>query len=251
MDVLDSFKVGSYFDALYRALANSPTHARIGREALGEGFVGQLGYADEEDLLCLAELAGMGKGRSVLDLCCGSGGTSIWFAQRITSRVTGLDCSRTGLQLGRRAAQATPEAQVSFVLGDIGSFPFRREQFDAVVCLDGFGTLFSKVFHECYRVLRTGGGLAFLLNVPQTPDREAEAELRRVGFVHVSCQVVSEHAAPTMERWLAAYKRHARPHIAEVGMYYHQVLTDEIEALLTHFRKGTVERLLLSGMKGG
>ena len=82
MIVADSPEVTAYFRALYQALAESPTHARIGREALGDGFVGQLGCADEEDFIRLPEMAGMGEGRSVLDLRCGIGGTTFWGDRR-------------------------------------------------------------------------------------------------------------------------------------------------------------------------
>jgi|SRR3990172_1502503 len=114
----DSHGVAAYFDALYASLAQSPTHARIGREALGSGFVGQLGFAGEEELFRLAELAGMGPGRAVLDLCCGMGGTSVWYAQRTGSHVTGLDCSPVGLSLARKHTRASGVA-IELVLADL------------------------------------------------------------------------------------------------------------------------------------
>ena len=250
MSVIDPTGVSAYFDALYQALADSLTHARIGREALGDGFVGQLGCADEEDLIRLAELAGMGAGRSVLDLCCGAGGTTVWFSQRTGSVVTGLDCSRVGLELGQGAARAAPTIDVNFVQGDVGRLPFGHGAFDAVVCLDGFGALFSEVFQECHRVLRPGGGLAFLLNLPQTPEIDADSEMKLAGFTEVHYQVTSEQSALTMRRWLAAYRKHARAHIAEVGRQYHRALTGELSSLLSQFKKGAVERLLITGVKG-
>ena len=66
--------VGPYFDDLYARLAASATHALIGREALGDAYVGQLGYADQPELVRLAEVAGVGRGRRVLDIACGTGG---------------------------------------------------------------------------------------------------------------------------------------------------------------------------------
>ena len=241
--------VAAYFDALYPALAGSPTHARIGREALGDAFVGQLGCAGEDDLIRLAELAGMGRGRSALDLCCGNGGAAVWFSQRTGSLVTGLDCSGVGLEMGREAARAAPGADVDFVLGDIGRLPFGRESFDAVICLDGFGGLFSEVFQECHRVLRPGGGLAFLLNLPQTPEIDPFSEMEVAGFADVHCRLVSEQASLTMSRWLDAYRKHERSHIAEVGSRYHTALTGELVSLLDQFRRGAVERVLVSGVK--
>jgi ubiquinone/menaquinone biosynthesis C-methylase UbiE len=240
-------ETGAYFDALYRALADSQTHTEVGREAVGAAFVGQLGYAGEEELFRLAELAGMGRGRRVLELCCGTGGVSVWFARQTDSSVVGVDCSWVGLNLGGLSARAIPDADVKFVLGDIDTLPFAQGTFDALVCLDGFGALFSRIFRECYRVLRPGGGLAFLLNVPQTPDIQVEAELHMAGFV--DCYVEGEQSHTTMRRWQAAYSRHAASHINEVGMAYHVALTEEIASLLDHFEKGRVQRLLISAMK--
>ena len=102
VDVGNTAEVAAYFDALYLALSRSPTHERIGREALGEGYVGQLGFAGEPELFRLAELAGMRPGRRVLDLCCGSCGVAQWYARVTGSQVTGLDCSATALALGDR-----------------------------------------------------------------------------------------------------------------------------------------------------
>jgi ubiquinone/menaquinone biosynthesis C-methylase UbiE len=240
-------EAGAYFDALYSALANSPTHALVGREAVGEAYVGQLGYAGEEELFRLAELAGIGRGRRVLELCCGTGGVSVWFARQTGSSVIGVDCSRVGLSLSSLAVQGAPEVDAEFVLGDIDHLPFAQGRFDAVVCLDGFGALFSKIFRECYRVLRPGGGLAFMLNVPRTPEVRVETELSKAGFVDT--YVASEQSHAVMRRWLAAYKRYATSHIDEIGMAYHVALTEEIASLLDHFAKGGVKRYLISAVK--
>tara|TARA_Y100000310_G_scaffold47237_1_gene43869 strand:- start:51 stop:506 length:456 start_codon:yes stop_codon:yes gene_type:complete len=149
--------------------------------------------------------------------------------------------------MGSLTARATPEVDVKFVLGDIDTLPFAQATFDALVCLDGFGALFSKIFRECYRVPRPGGGLAFLLNVPQTPGIRVETELNLAGFV--DCYVESEQSHTTMRRWLAAYGRHATSHIGEIGLGYHAALTEEIASLLDHFERGRVKRLLISAVK--
>lgn len=241
-------KVGRYFDALYRSLSRSTTHDLIGKEALGDGYVGQLGYAGQSELYQLAELARLRAGRHVLDLCCGMGGTSLWFIRHTGVRVTGLDCSSVAVGLGKLKSRGAATA-ADFVQGDIKHLPFRQYSFDSVVCLDGFGAGFTEIFHECFRILGSGGSLAFLLNVVLQSRPALEAALYAAGFVDIRCCPAAESNVALMQTWLDGYHEHRRAHIREVGRQVHQALTLEIAALLKQFKQERMQRLFISAVK--
>ncbi len=245
---MTTLEVSRHFDALYETLSTSRAHAEIGREALGEGFVGQLGCASEAELYELAERAGVRSGGRTLELCCGTGGTCAWLAEHTTNLVTGLDISQVGIALAAHNARQGSRSNLDFVVGNVANLPFATASFDSIVCLDGFGTNFTRIFNQCRRVLRPGGALALLLNVRQSQAADTSSALRGASFENVRAASVADDASVLMQRWLRAYKRRAREHIAEVGRYNHHALTSEIADLLERYRDGAVERLLISGI---
>ena len=91
----------------------------------------------------------------VLDLCCGSGQTTQFLAQR-SQRVTGLDASPRSLG---RAKQNVPQA--NYVEGWAEDLPFADQFFDGVhtsVALHEMApNQLQKILTEVYRVLRSGG----------------------------------------------------------------------------------------------
>ena len=91
----------------------------------------------------------------VLDLCCGSGQTTQFLAQR-SQRVTGLDASPRSLA---RAKQNVPQA--NYVEGWAEDLPFADQFFDGVhtsVALHEMApNQLQKILTEVYRVLRSGG----------------------------------------------------------------------------------------------
>lgn len=243
-----TLEVRVHFDALYAAVSSSRTHAEIGHEALGDGFVGQLGCASEAELYELAERAGVRRDGRTLELCCGIGGICAWLVEHTRSFVTGIDISSVGVGLAKLKARENAAVNLHFVVGEVGKLPFATASIDSIVCLDGFGADFSRVFDECRRVLRPNGALAFLLNVPRRQSGDVSRDLRCAGFEDVCAESVVDRASILMRRWLRAYKGRATEHIAEVGRYTHQALTWEMADLLERYHNGTVERLLLSGV---
>ncbi len=79
--------------------------------------------------------------RRVLDLGCGTGGTTLDVARRLGSagHCTGIDISRPMLDLARRRA-AAERADVKFVLGDAQVHGFEPGSFDMIV--SRFGAMF-------------------------------------------------------------------------------------------------------------
>lgn len=242
-------RIGPYFDSLYASIDASATHALIGREALGDGYRGQLGCADEGELLRLAEVAGVGGGRRVLDIACGSGGVTRWYGERSGAAVTGIDCSAVGLRLGARTRPG--RGTIAFALADVRALPFADASFDALVCLDGFGADFGTLAAEARRLLKPGGGLAVLLSLERGVADQVVATLASAGLDECFAEDRTAEAGALLGRWLNAYRRHSRAHIAEVGERYHRALADEITELLDGYASGAVERVLIGARQAG
>jgi ubiquinone/menaquinone biosynthesis C-methylase UbiE len=235
------------FDSLYAALAASPTHARIESEVLGERIPGLLGCAGATDLRRIAEVAGIGRGRRVLDLCSGSGGVATWYGLRMGASVVGVDCSAAGVAIGTAAASSATAVGVRFAVADASRLPFADASFDGLYCLDGFSEDFPSLVGEALRVLRPGSGFALLLNLPSDRVCEALETLRGAHAAGLHHEVCTNSAASLTARWLDAYQRQARAHVREVGADIHRGLVDELRSLLAGYESHTVERVLLAG----
>lgn len=113
------------------------------------------------------------RGKTVLDLGCGTGIFSFLLEQYAPARVVGIDASREMLKIaGRKAKQL--QSKVSFLLGDAANaFPYVQEPFDLVFssttthyipdlealmrsigqCLKSGGTCILSVIHPVYSAM--------------------------------------------------------------------------------------------------
>jgi SAM-dependent methyltransferase len=102
-------------------------------------------------------------GERIIDVGCGSGATSIAFAQKVGSsgHVFGVDVS--GPMLARARASAPKDLPVDFVLADATVYPFDPASFDLLA--SRFGVMFfaepSRSFANLRKALRPSGRLAF------------------------------------------------------------------------------------------
>jgi len=109
----------------------------------------------------------LSKKGTILDLCCGTGRHSI-ILQRRGWTMIGLDLSKNLLAIAKRNMK-NERVEFPLVRADMRHFPFRKQVFDAVICMfTSFGYLPSesedmKSFKEVRRTLRKGG--KFLLDV--------------------------------------------------------------------------------------
>jgi SAM-dependent methyltransferase len=103
-------------------------------------------------------------GERVIDVGCGSGATTIAFAQKVepTGHVLGIDVSGPMLE---RARQSTPkDLPIDFVLADATVYPFVSASFDLLA--SRFGVMFFAdpvlSFANMRKALRSSGRLAFV-----------------------------------------------------------------------------------------
>jgi ubiquinone/menaquinone biosynthesis C-methylase UbiE len=101
---------------------------------------------------------GQPAGARVLEVAPGPGYLAIEMARLGSVHVTGLDISRTFIQIASENAR-TAGVSVDFRQGDAAKMPFDAESFDLVVCQAAFKnfTLPRSALAEMHRVLRIGG----------------------------------------------------------------------------------------------
>jgi ubiquinone/menaquinone biosynthesis C-methylase UbiE len=106
-----------------------------------------------------AQLTGaLPDGADVLEVAPGPGYFAIEMARLGRFRVTGLDISRTFVEIASENARQAA-VRIDFRLGDVASMPFDDGSFDLVVCQAAFKNFSQPVraLDEMHRVLREGG----------------------------------------------------------------------------------------------
>lgn len=119
---------------------------------------------------------GLADGASVLEVAPGPGYLAIEIAQLGQFRVTGLDISRTMVEIASENARETG-VNVEFRQGDASEMPYDDACFDLIVCQAAFKNFRQPLsaLNQMHRVLR-GGGRAVI----QDMSRDASnAEIKR------------------------------------------------------------------------
>jgi ubiquinone/menaquinone biosynthesis C-methylase UbiE len=131
-----------------------------------------------------ATLAGrLGPGAAVLEVAPGPGYLAIELARLGDFRVTGLDISRTFVDIASSNA-ARAGVAVEFLRGDVAAMPFEADAFDLIVCRAAFKNFPDPVraLDEMHRVLKPGGtALVFDLRANASP-AEIDAHVRVMGL---------------------------------------------------------------------
>jgi ubiquinone/menaquinone biosynthesis C-methylase UbiE len=101
---------------------------------------------------------GLTTGAAVLEVAPGPGYLSIEIARLGRFTVTGLDISRTFVDIAREGARQAG-VSVDFRHGDVVRMPFQDGSFDLIVCQAAFKNFARPVdaLDEMHRVLRAGG----------------------------------------------------------------------------------------------
>ncbi|MBR5730648.1 MAG: class I SAM-dependent methyltransferase, partial [Firmicutes bacterium] len=109
--------------------------------------------------------------KDVLDLGCGAGGKSVWYAEKYGARVTGIDreeryaeeaeafARRLGAAEGDVFSRMPGAGSFRFVCADAADTGLPAESFDSIIMSDAFEHLADPeaVLIECGRLLKPGG----------------------------------------------------------------------------------------------
>jgi ubiquinone/menaquinone biosynthesis C-methylase UbiE len=113
------------------------------------------------------------RGRRVLEVAPGPGYFAIELAKIGGYRITGLDISRTFVEIASRNAAAAG-VPVDFQRGDASQMPFDDESFDFLLCRAAFKNFARPVaaLKEMHRVLAPGGG-ALIIDLRRNASRRS------------------------------------------------------------------------------
>src|SRR5687768_1075978 len=112
-------------------------YAQIRGEAFGDD-IGQNSWltADEQDRF--AAWLGLGPGKTLLDVACGSGGTTLRLTQQTGCAAVGIDIHTDAIERARNHCQriGVSGSPTFEVVDASGRLPFAKDAFDAIVCID-------------------------------------------------------------------------------------------------------------------
>jgi SAM-dependent methyltransferase len=133
--------------------------ARVSAYAPGE-FVEQESFMGAGEIRALAVRAGIARGTSVLDLCCGVAGPGRFIARELGCAYLGVDLSRSAIEIARARAGDLP---CRFEVSRIPPVP--PGAFDVVLLLETMLAFPEKqpLLHEIAGALTPGGRFAFTL----------------------------------------------------------------------------------------
>lgn len=126
-----------------------------------------------------AEVAGIRPGMKVLDVSSGRGTQAVYYAQKFSADVTGIDISTEMVQAATAlAAQAGLGTRLRFERGDSQALPFPDAAFDIVIneCAVGIPDDSQRVIDEMIRVVKPGGRIAIHESTWRKPLSSAEKD---------------------------------------------------------------------------
>lgn len=151
----------------------------LGMEGFTAKWYASLTRKAMDDFRALAHrVAGqIAPGAQVLEVAPGPGYFAIELARLGTYQITGLDISRTFVEIARRnAAGAGSDVafRVDFRQGNAAAMPFADESFDFLLCRAAFKNFSQPVqaLQEMYRVLKPGGR-ALIIDLRRDASRDS------------------------------------------------------------------------------
>jgi ubiquinone/menaquinone biosynthesis C-methylase UbiE len=163
------------------------TDTKKGHKGLGmEGFIARWYARNTESASRHHEVAekiaaGLADGARILEVAPGPGYLAIELAKFGRFQVTGLDISRTFVQIASENA-AKAGVSVAFHHGDAAAMPFDADVFDRIVCMAAFKNFAEPVraLNEMHRVLKDGGRASIIDLRPDVSDAEISAEVAKM-----------------------------------------------------------------------
>jgi len=129
-------------------------------------------------------------GSRVLEVAPGPGYFSIELARLGDFQITGLDISKSFVEIARKNA-VEAGVQVDFREGNASDMPFNNETFDFIVCQAAFKNFSEpvKAIREMHRVLKPGGRALIIDLRRDTPREQIKEEVGRMGLSWVNALI--------------------------------------------------------------
>ena len=175
-----------HYDANYGNF-QSELYAQIRREAFGED-IGQSSWLTSDEQDRFLNSLNLSRGKTLLDVACGSGGPVLRIADRTGCSVVGVDVHEQAVATGNElAGQRNLTQRAEFQVADATtSLPFPDASFDAITCIDAINHLPNRpaILADWARLLKPGGRLLFTDPITVTgPLTNAEIAVRSsIGF---------------------------------------------------------------------
>ena len=130
---------------------------------------------DQKFIAFMISISGVGKTDQVVELACGSGNTTLAFAQRC-GRAIGVDVIEEPLQVARGAAAERKLMNVDFIISEVERLSFDDGTFTGALCRFSFHHFVNpaRVFAELARVVAPGGWMVIADMVASEDPAKAE-----------------------------------------------------------------------------
>lgn len=218
-DFYDTYK--DYGEVLY---------SEIRKETYGED-IGQNSWLTADEYRGFIDLLQISPKQNILEVASGSGGPAVFLVKSTGCFLTGIDINEQGiLHAMKLAAENGLSENMNFILTNAATtLPFQDASFDAILSIDSVNHLPDRAqfFHECMRVLKSGGKFLFTDAVVITgvlsneeialrsalgfflfvPNGENERLLEETGFKNIHTQDVTENIIRTSNSWLVARQK--------------------------------------------
>lgn len=155
---------------------------------------------------------GLRRGAAVLEVAPGPGYLAIEMARLGRFHVTGLDISRSFVEIASENARQAA-VSVDFQEGDVASMPFDVESFDLVICQAAFKDFAQpeSALDEMHRVLRSGGTAVIQDVSGDASGADIEQEVNRMELGRLNAFMTKWSLAMVRRR---AYSRAQFEHLA-------------------------------------
>lgn len=199
-------------------------YRQIRAETYGED-IGQTGWNTTDDCHKYLSWMVINETSHMLEVACGSGGTTVFMSQETGAQVTGIDVNADAVAAAfERASEAEMSDKVAFQVMDASqALLFAPESFDAIFCNDSINHLPDRlsVLQDWYRLLKPGGRLLYtdpiivtgMMSNEEiatrssigfylyTPIGENERLIKLAGFELVRSENVSNRTTDIAQRW--------------------------------------------------
>ncbi|WP_438358033.1 class I SAM-dependent methyltransferase [Brevibacillus dissolubilis] len=165
----------------------------------------QKGSATIEFFLPFHSQQEMFTGKAVLDIGCGGGGKTCYYATYKPSKIVGIDIvPHYADEANAFAKEKGLDDIAHFVTGDSAAMPFEDESFDTIIMNDAMEHVGEpeKTLEECFRVLKKGGHIYINFPPYYHPFGAHLSDAIGIPWVH---SIFPEHAL------IQAYKQLVKP----------------------------------------